>query len=85
MVHAFQGLAMVAQRRGALTQATHLWAAGQALIRAWKTKAPFVSDFDDEAAISDLCARLGEKAFAVAWTEGSVMQLDQVLEEALTI
>ena len=85
LVHAFQGLAVVAQRRGALTQATHLWAAGQALIRAWKTKAPFVSDFDDEAAISDLCARLGEKVFAVAWTEGSAMQLDQLLEEALAI
>jgi predicted ATPase/DNA-binding SARP family transcriptional activator len=85
LVHAFQGLATVAQRSGALTQAVHLWAAGQVLIRAWKTKAPFVSDFDDEAAISDLCARLGEKVFAVAWTEGSAMQLDQVLEEALAI
>jgi hypothetical protein len=85
LVHAVQGLAMVAQRRGALTPATHLWAAGQALINAWNTKAPFVSDFDDEAAISDLCTRLGEKVFAVAWTEGSAMQLDEVLEEALAI
>ena len=44
---------------------------------------PSDSEIDDEVDISDLRARLGEAAFLVLWAEGSAMQMDQVLEEAL--
>ena len=85
LLRAFQGLATVAQRRGALRQAVHLWAIQQASVNASKVTSPSMYNIDVEAEISGLHARLGEPVFAAAWTEGSAMQLDQVLEEAFVI
>ena len=85
VIECLQGLAVVARLRGSLTQAVHLWAARQALIHAGSSFLPSESHVDDEAEISGLRARLGEAAFAAAWSEGSMLTLDQAVEEALAI
>jgi tetratricopeptide (TPR) repeat protein len=85
LLQALEGLAAVAQRRGTLKRAAHLWAARQAFISAWKILLPPESHLDAAREISDLRARLGEASFAAAWSEGSNMDLDQVLEEAFAI
>jgi predicted ATPase/DNA-binding SARP family transcriptional activator len=84
-IEELEGLAALAQREGNLHQATHLWAARQAAIRAWTPTTTVLPEsyIDDEAEIADLRARLGEVAFAAAWREGSMMTLDQAVEEAL--
>jgi predicted ATPase/DNA-binding SARP family transcriptional activator len=94
LLQCFEGLALVAARRPAakpaewrqaLEQATRLWAARQAFIDAWQTPLLQELEVDEEHEITALRAQLGDPGFAMAWSEGSNMQLDQVIQEALSV
>ena len=74
-----EGLAEVAAIQGKLARATQLWGAAEVLREAVSVPIPFVDRAHYERQIDSVCARLGEKAFAAAWTRGRTMTLEQVL------
>src|SRR6266487_1727517 len=73
------GLARVALAKTQLTYATRLYSAAEARFDVNKELSPKELEEYGRTVLSVL-ARLGEQAFAVAWAEGRMMTLEQILE-----
>jgi predicted ATPase/DNA-binding CsgD family transcriptional regulator len=59
--------------------ATQLWGASEALREASGIPVPLVEQADYERAVSAALATLGERAFALAWSQGRTMTAEQAL------
>ena len=74
-----EGLADVAMVQGDPAWAAKLWGAAETLREAMGAPIPPVYRADYERSVSVARTRLGEKAFAVTWSEGRTMSLEQIL------
>src|SRR5205085_2540382 len=72
------GLARVAAAKAQLTYATRLYSAAEARFDVNKELSPKELE-DYERTIGSVHAGLGEQVFAVAWNEGHIMALEQLL------
>jgi ATP/maltotriose-dependent transcriptional regulator MalT len=59
--------------------AAQLWGASEVLREASSIPIPLVEQADYERAVSTVRAKLGERAFAVAWRQGRSMTVEQTL------
>ena len=72
-----EGLAGVLVAQGELTWAAQLWGAAEALREGTALPLPLVDRAGYEQAVATARARLGERAFAAAWTMGRRMTPEQ--------
>jgi predicted ATPase/DNA-binding CsgD family transcriptional regulator len=75
-----EGLASVVAAQGEDAWAAHLWGAAESLRENCGIPLTPVERVDDEPAVAAVRIHLGEQAFAIAWTRGRTMTLEQVLE-----
>jgi predicted ATPase/class 3 adenylate cyclase len=78
-----EGLASVVATDGALRWAAQLWGAAEALREAIDVPRLPVVLAGYEQAVAAARAHLGEEAFAAAWQEGRMTNLEQVIDEAI--
>ncbi|MEO8971036.1 MAG: protein kinase, partial [Ktedonobacteraceae bacterium] len=74
-----EGLAEVGAIQGKFAWAARLWGAAEVLREAVSVPIPFVDRADYNRAVTTVCSQLGEKGFAVAWTQGRAMTPEQAL------
>jgi tetratricopeptide (TPR) repeat protein len=77
-----EGLASVVATQGELRWAAQLWGAAEALREAMDIPRLPVDRVGSEQAVAAARAQLGEDAFAAAWSEGRMTNLEQVIDEA---
>ena len=78
-----EGLASVVATQGALQWAAQFWGAAEALREAIDVPRLPVVLAGYEQAVAAARAQLGEEAFAAAWQEGRMTNLEQVIDEAI--
>jgi predicted ATPase/DNA-binding SARP family transcriptional activator/DNA-binding CsgD family transcriptional regulator len=81
------GLAAVAGLEGRLVRAARLWGADQAIredIDLDSISSLVQARYDYEGRVTDVRSRLGAEQFALAWSEGKAMGLEQAAEYALS-
>jgi predicted ATPase/class 3 adenylate cyclase len=78
-----EGLASVVATDSALRWAAQLWGAAEALREAIDVPRLPVVLAGYEQAVAAARAQLGEEAFAAAWQEGRMTNLEQVIDEAI--
>ena len=74
-----EGLAAAVAAQGKHTWAAHLWGAAEAQREMTGAPLPPIERAPYNRAVTAARTRLGEQAFATAWTQGRTMELQQVL------
>jgi non-specific serine/threonine protein kinase len=78
-----EGLAGLAGAQGRQEQAARLFGAAEALLEISGVRLDACDRVDYDRNVAAVRARLGEAAFATAWTEGQAMTIEQAIEYAL--
>ena len=78
-----EGLAGVIAARGGAAWAARLWGAAEALRENFSFPMPPVERSSYEQAVAAVRSKLGEEAFAAAWSQGRTTPLEQVIHDVL--
>lgn len=80
-----EGLASVIATQGEAVWAAHLWGAAEALRENGSFPMPPVEQSSYEQAVAAARSKLGEEAFAAAWSQGRATPLEQVIQDVLKL